>query len=332
MNNSIRNPFYLLVKLVFLIVFFTSCSQSKQKEDPLNHTKLASQAIQITDILAPNQEIKMLADGMQFLEGPVWDDRNSQLIFSEVMANKLHAWSEEKGLTTYLEPSYYAGGNFLTKEGELISCQGGARQIALIKADKSMEILASKFEGKKFNSPNDVVQKSDGSIWFTDPDYGLLAAYGEKASEFRELEAYHIFRYDPHTKRTHSVYANLSKPNGLVFSQDESKLYVGNSAEGDRKLLAFEVLKDNSLSAPKTLASISSKTWGIDGLKMDENGNLYAACGDGINIFTPSGQLIGKIETDFEVTNLCFGGKEGKTLFMTGHEALYSVKLSVKGK
>lgn len=166
-----------------------------------------------------------------------------------------------------------------------------------------------------------VVQKSDGTIWFTDPDYGLLAAYGEKAADHRELDVFHVFKYDPSTKTITSAYAGLSKPNGLVFSQDESKLYVGNSEVGDRKLVVFDIDSQNKLSDPKTLASIENETWGIDGLKMDEDGNLYGACGDGVNIFTPSGELIGKIETDFEVTNLCFGGENGTILFLTGHEA-----------
>ena len=255
---------------------------------------------------------------MNFLEGPVWDSENERLIFSEVMENKLHVWSEEAGVSLYMEPSGYAGGNFLTDQGDLLSCQGGARQLVRIAQDLTTEVIADDFEGKKFNSPNDVVQKSDGTIWFTDPDYGLLSAYGDEAANFQELDAYHIFRVDPSDGVVHSVYAELSKPNGLVFSQDESKLYVGNSNEGDRKLVAFEVAGDNSLSEPTVLAHISSESWGVDGLKMDEHGNLYAACGDGVNIFTPEGTPIGKIATDFEVTNLCFGGKDGKTLFLVG--------------
>lgn len=326
----------MIVVLALFAIAISSCNtqhtSKKVEKEPANQVITEPKTRSITDIVSPNQAINLLVDGMKFLEGPIWDTRNNQLIFSEVMANKLHAWSAKDGLATYLEPSWYAGGNFLTKAGNIISCQGGARQVVLIKPDKTFEVITDRFNGKKFNSPNDVVQKSDGTIWFTDPDYGLLAAYGEKAADFKELDAFHIFRYDPATQTVSSAYAGLSKPNGLVFSSDESKLYVGNSNEGDRKLVVFEVGDDNSLSAPKTLATITSKTWGIDGLKMDEHGNLYGACGDGVNIFTPDGELIGKINTDFEVTNLCFGGKSGNTLFLTGHEALYSIELLVKGK
>jgi gluconolactonase len=199
----------------------------------------------------------------------------------------------------------------------------------LIKPDLTTQVLTNSYQGRKFNSPNDLVQKSDGTIWFTDPDYGLVAAYGDKATEHRELDKFHIFRYDPATQETVSVHDGLSKPNGLVFSKDEKQLFVGNSAEGDRRHVVFEVQPDNSLSTPQTLSTIDSKTWGIDGLKMDTNGLLYGACGDGVNVFTRAGKLIGKIPTAFEMTNLCFGGNDGKALFMTGHEGLFSIQLNI---
>lgn len=286
----------------------------------------------IPGILAKDFALKKLAEGYNFLEGPIWDFTNNRLLFSEVGGNKLHQWSEEKGVEVFLDPSYYAGGNAFDSQGNILSCQGGARQVARISPDGKTEVLTKDFEGKKFNSPNDIVEKSDGTIWFTDPDYGLLAAFGEKAKEHRELDKFHVFRYDPATKQTVSVYADLSKPNGLVFSQDESKLYVGNSNEGDRKLVVFDVTADNQLQNMEKLADIESKTWGIDGLKMDKNGNLYAACGDGVNVLSPDGKLLGKIPTDFEVTNICFGKSDKKTLFLTGHEALYAVELLTSGK
>lgn len=309
--------------LSFLLASLLGCQSTKET---------STSPLTLEKIVSPNAKVEKLADGFNFLEGPIWDKKNNRLIFSEVGGNKLHQWNAKDGVSIFLDPSYYAGGNVLDREGNIISCQGGARQIAKIKPDQSMEILANSWEGKKFNSPNDVVVKSDGTIWFTDPDYGLLAAYGEKANDFREIDKYHIFVFDPKSKNVKSVYANLSKPNGLVFSKDEKKLYVGNSKEGDRKLIVFEVSSDNQLKNKKILANIESKTWGIDGLKMDASENLYAACGDGINIFTFNGQLIGKINTDFEVTNLCFGGKDNQTLFLTGHESLYKIHLNVKGK
>ena len=286
----------------------------------------------VADIMAPHSQVERLVENMQFLEGPVWDASNQRLIFSEVMTNKLHEWSAADGLAVFMEPSGYAGGNFLSREGDLLSCQGGMRRIAKLGPDKNLEILTDKWEGQKFNSPNDIVQKSDGTIWFTDPDYGLLAAYGEEAEEHREMEGHYVFRLDPAKKKVTAVCKTLSKPNGLVFSRDEKKLFVGNSDVGDRKLVLFNVRSDNTLSEPQTLRRIESKTWGIDGLKMDEWGNLYAACGDGVNIFRQNGEMIGKIDTDFEVTNLCFGGAKGNVLFLTGHTGLFCIQLKVRGK
>lgn len=315
------NKYMLFFASIIFISF--ACDPTKQ---------LQQNQATIKGILPDNAKIEKLSGGYNFLEGPIWDKRNNRLIFSEVGGNKLHQWTEESGVSTYLNPSYYAGGNIFDQEGNIISCQGGARQLAKIKSDKSIEVLTDNWNGKKFNSPNDVVVKSDGTIWFTDPDYGLLAAYGEKAAEHREIDQYHIFVFDPISKTTISVYSKLSKPNGLVFSKDEKQLFVGNSKEGDRKLIVFDVSSKNELTNMEVLAHIQSKTWGIDGLKMDQQGNLYAACGDGVNIFSPKGQLLGKIKTDFELTNLCFGGKNKQTLFLTGHEGLYKIDLYVKGK
>ena len=312
-----------VLSFISLLLLVSACNSNEEA---------SKKQISIGEILPVNAEVVKITEGFNFLEGPIWDEKNNRLIFSEVGGNKLHQWSPENEVSIYLEPSYYAGGNVFDKDGTIISCQGGARQIARIKSDKSIEVLSDNWEGKKFNSPNDVIIKSDGTIWFTDPDYGLLAAYGEKAHEFREIDKYHIFIYDPRTKSVQSAFSGLSKPNGLVFSKDEQQLFVGNSKEGDRKLIVFDVSPTNELKNKQVLVKIESKTWGIDGLKMDASGNLYAACGDGVNIFSSVGKLIGKINTDFEVTNLCFGGTDKQTLFLTGHEGLYKVKLNVQGK
>jgi len=267
-------------------------------------------------------ELSVLAENLQFLEGPIWDAEKERLIFSEVNGNRLWQWSERNGLSEYLKPSYYAGGNTFDREGNIISCQGGARRLVRVGSDANITVLTDNYNGKKFNSPNDAVVKSDGTIWFTDPDYGLLAVYGENANAHKELDGNYIFKYDPEKGTTTLLCTSLSKPNGLAFSQDESVLYVGNSAEGDRRIMAFEVLPANTLGKVKLITTIESKTWGVDGLKVGPDNNLYAACGDGVIIFSPLGEFIHRIPTDFEVTNLSFG-PDANTLFLTGHDALY---------
>ena len=262
-----RTKSLLVLLSTFFIIMTSSCQNQNTNKGNSEVVDLVSDKLTFADIVDSNQDVVKLVDSMNFLEGPIWDAKNNRLIFSEVMANKLHQWSAKNDMEIFLSPSGYAGGNTLDQQGNIISCQGGARQIARLKPDKSIEVLTNNFEGRKFNSPNDVAIKSDGTIWFTDPDYGLLAAYGEKADEHRELDAYHIFKFDPQTGQTVSVNNTLSKPNGLVFSQDESELFVGNSNEGDRKLVVFEVTAQNMLANMKTLAKIESKSWGIDGLK-----------------------------------------------------------------
>lgn len=320
-----------IVLMISITVCFWACYDSNGHDGAEKKSKTADIQNSLTDILAENYQIEEFASGFGFLEGPIWDVRENRLIFSDVSGNKLHQWTSDNGVSVFLEPSNFAGGNTFDAVGNIISCQGGIRSLGIIRKDGKAEVLVSEFDGKKFNSPNEVVVKKDGTIWFTDPDYGLLAAYGEKASEYRELDKYHIFRYNPKSKEIVSVYTDLSKPNGLVFSKDERHLFVGNSMENDRKLIRFDVDESNSLQNMVVLSGIESKTWGIDGLKMDVNENLYAACGDGVNIFHKSGHLIGKINTDFEVTNLCFGGENGKTLFITGHHSLYKVELLIAG-
>ncbi|MEO0572843.1 MAG: SMP-30/gluconolactonase/LRE family protein [Bacteroidota bacterium] len=273
-------------------------------------------------IFPTDAELNVLADNLQFLEGPIWNAEKERLIFSEVNGNTLWQWTEANGVSEYLKPSFYAGGNTFDHEGNIISCQGGARRLVRVGNDGNSTVLTDNYNGKKFNSPNDAIVKSDGTIWFTDPDYGLLAVYGENANEHKELDGNYIFRYDPRNGTTSLLCTSLSKPNGLAFSQDESVLYVGNSAEGDRCIMAFGVLTNNTLGKVKLITTIESKTWGVDGLKVGSDGNLYAACGDGVNIFSPFGELIHRITTDFEVTNLSFGSN-ANTLFLTGHEALY---------
>lgn len=271
----------------------------------------------------PNS-IEKLWSSDHFLEGPLWDDTNQRLIFSQVTQDKLLQWTEQDGVEILLEPSGNVGGSTFDLEGHLLLAQSGPRQIGRLN-NNQVELITSRFEWKKFNSPNDLVVKSDGTIWFTDPNYGLIALYGEdKAAGYEEIGAAHVFRFDEATNSLTSIYDQLSKPNGLAFSPDESTLYVGNSAPGNRKIMAFDIASNNIASNPRVFTTIESHTWGVDGLKVDDNGNLYAATGLGVDIFNPKGHLKHRIETPFRVTNLAFGPDE-KTLYLTSHKGLYRV-------
>jgi gluconolactonase len=276
----------------------------------------------IAGILAAKTELIKLADGILFGEGPVWDKQHRQLIFSDTEANEHKSWSE--GLQTYRKPTYQPNGNVFDLDGNLYTCEHETRAVSITDKNGQRTILCDRFQNRRFNSPNDLEIKSDGTIWFTDPPYGL----GDRT---QELGFNGVFRFDPKTKELTVVTKDLSMPNGIAFSPDESKLYVGNSATGDRCIWAFTIDLDGSLSSGKVLCEIDNNDWGADGVDVDTKGNIYAGCGDGVHIFSSQGLLLGKILTPAAISNFAFGGNDGKTLFMTGEHALYRIELLVAG-
>jgi gluconolactonase len=271
--------------------------------------------------IVPNgAKIEKLAGGFRFTEGPVWIQQGGGfLVFSDIPANELKKWSPE-GVTTFRHPSRNANGNTVDLEGRLVSAEHSGRQVSLTLADGKVETVVDQFEGKKFNSPNDVVVKADGSYWFTDPDYGLG---GNK----RELEGNWVFRHDPKSKRTTALVKDFDKPNGLCFSPDETKLYVADSGK-PRHIRVFTV-KDNALTDGKVFCAIDKG--GPDGIRCDAAGRVFSSAGDGVHIFSPDGKLIGKILVPESPANLCFGGKDFKTLYITARTSLYKIDLSAEG-
>lgn len=278
----------------------------------------------IPDILAPGTQVTTLADGMFFCEGPVWDKRQNRLIFSDTAADEHKFWSETEGLQTFRKPSYHPNGNVFDSSGNLFTCEHESRAVSMTIPGGQRTILVDRFEGKRLNSPNDLEIKSDGTIWFTDPPYGL----GERT---KEIEFNGVFCFDPKTEKLTAIADDFVMPNGLAFSPDEKKLYVGDSAEDNREIRVFSVNSHLTISGGETLCKIDNKEWGADGVDVDINGNIYAGCGDGIHIFSPTGSLLGKILIPKAITNFAFGGSDGKTLFITGHDALYKVELLVAG-
>ena len=278
----------------------------------------------IAGVLAANTELIELASGMLFGEGPVWDKQHQQLIFSDTGANEHKSWSESLGLQTYRKPSYQPNGNIFDTVGNLYTCEHETRAVSVTNKDGQRTILCDRFQGQQFNSPNDLEIKSDGTIWFTDPPYGL----GDRT---KEIDFNGVFRCDPKTKDLTVVTKALSMPNGIAFSPDETKLYVGNSAVGDRYIWVSTIGSDGIPSNGEKLCQIDNNDWGADGVDVDVNGNIYAGCGDGVHIFSPTGLLLGKIFAPSAISNFTFGGEDGRTLFMTSEHALYRIKLLVGG-
>lgn len=262
-------------------------------------------------------KIEKLASGFKFTEGPTWLSWNGGfLVFSDIPANELKKWTRKDGVSTFRQPSHNANGNLFEKN-RLITCEHSGRRVVIQSKDKAVETLVDQFDGKKFNSPNDVAVKSDGTVWFTDPDYGLG---GNK----KEQEGNFVFRFDPKMKQVAAVVKDFDKPNGIAFSADEKKLYVADSGK-PHHIRVFDVQKDSTLADGKVFCVIDQ---GVpDGIRCDKQGRVWSSAGDGVHIFAPDGSLIGKILVPESPANLCFGGKDGKTLFITARSSVYAIEV-----
>ena len=273
------------------------------------------------DLLAEKEPIK-LATGMKFVEGPVWtSDDGGYLVFSDIPANEIKKWSQAGGLVTFRKPSNNTNGNTRDREGRLISCEHGSRKVTRTEKNGSITVLAESFEGKKLNSPNDVVVKSDGTIFFTDPTYGI------NAKTQQEQLGQYVFRLNPETNQLVPL-VKFVQPNGLCFSPDEKRLYIADSGE-PRHIRVFDVQPDNTLANGRVFCTIDK---GVpDGIRCDANGNIWSSAGDGIQIFSPDGKLIHRLLVPESPANLAFGAPDNTTLFITARSSLYSIRTTVAG-
>lgn len=273
-------------------------------------------------LLPDDARVQKLAGGMRFVEGPVWihaDD--GYLVFSDIPANQLKRWDARDELATFREPSGNANGNTIDLQGRLVSAEHGNRRVSRTELDGAIHTVVAEFEGKKFNSPNDVVVKTDGTYWFTDPDYGL-------AGRPKEMPGNYVYRHDPKTLTTTVLVKDFDKPNGLCFSPDESKLYVADSGR-PRHIRVFDVNRDGTISGGEVFCEIDRG--GPDGIRCDADGRVWSSAGDGVHVFAPDGRLIGKILVPEAPANLGFGGAEFKTLYITARTSLYAIETNVKG-
>jgi gluconolactonase len=269
-------------------------------------------------LIDPTAKVEKLAGDMKFLEGPVWVADKKALIFSDIPNSKLMQWTKEGGVKEYRE-TQASNGNVLDASGRIVSCQHAARNVVREEKDGKITVLVDSADGKKFNSPNDLAIKSDGSIWFTDPPYGL------PKDQKKEQSGNDVYRLAPDGKTVTTISKEFNMPNGIVFSPDESRLYIADSGKPGR-VGAFKV-QDN--------ATISSALWwadgGSDGIRVDVQGNLYTTAGDGVRIYAPDGKKLATISVPEVPANLCFGGADGKTLFITARTSLYAVPVKVPG-
>ena len=280
-------------------------------------------------------KVERLATGItRWAEGPVWFGDARCLLWSDVPGNCMWRWDEETGaVSVWRKPSQYANGNTRDRQGRLVTCEHGGRRVSRTELDGRVVTLADRFEGKRLNSPNDVVCKSDGSIWFTDPSFGILGWYeGSKATP--ELPT-NVVRIDP-SGALSVVAEGIIQPNGLAFSPDESLLYIVESRSVPRKILAYDVVGGKSLSNRRVLIDAGPKGT-PDGFRVDVDGNLWCGWGmgeeglDGVHVFNPAGKLIGRIDLPERCANLCFGGVHRNRLFMAASTSLYALYVNTQG-
>lgn len=271
---------------------------------------------QFQQIFAPSAAIRKVAGDMKFLEGPVWIHADGgYLVFSDIPANQLKKWTKGDGVSVFRDPSQNANGNTTDREGRLVTAEHSGRRICLTEKDGTVRTVVDSFEGKRLNSPNDVVVKSDGTIWLTDPDYGL----GGKP---KEQPGNYVYRFDPATGAMAAVAKDFDKPNGLCFSPDESKLYVADSGR-PRHIRVFTVTRSGELKEGSVFCAIDKG--GPDGIRCDAQGRIWTSSGHGAQVFAPNGLLVATLHLPESGANLCFGGSEGQTLFVTARTSLYAV-------
>ena len=282
----------------------------------------------------PLTKVERLATGItRWGEGPAWIGDARCLVWSDVPGDCMWRWDEETGaVSVFRRPSGYANGNTRDRQGRLLTCEHGGRRVSRTEHDGRVVTVADSFEGKKLNSPNDIVCKSDGSIWFTDPIFGITGWY-EGAKAEPELPT-HVYRIDPGGAL--SVMAEgINQPNGLAFSPDEKILYVVQSRSTPREILAFDV-KNNKLENRRVLINAGPKGT-PDGFRVDMDGNLWCGWGmgeaglDGVHVFNPAGKLIGRIDLPERCANVCFGGVHRNRLFMAASTSLYSLYVNTQG-
>jgi len=278
--------------------------------------------------------VERLATGFRWCEGPVWVGDGRYLLWSDIPNDRIMKWEEETGVTSiYRKPSNFSNGNTRDRQGRLITCEHVGRRVTRTEYDGSITVLAETFEGKKLNSPNDAVVKSDDSIWFTDPPFGLNNFYTGRAGT-QELPQ-RLYRIDGKSGTISVVAEDIEGPNGLAFSPDEKKLYVIESRTKPRRFRVFDVVDGQKLSNSKVLIDAGEGT--PDGFRVDVDGNLWCGWGmgsadlDGVRIFTAQGEPIGHISLPERCANLCFGGLNRNRLFMAASRSLYSIFVHTQG-
>ncbi|MCR9243809.1 MAG: SMP-30/gluconolactonase/LRE family protein [bacterium] len=269
------------------------------------------------ELVVADAKIERLGAGMKFVEGPVWLPNERALVFSDIPRGKLMRWTAATGVAEWRD-SEQSNGNTLDREGRLLSCEHRARRIVRYGADGEPTVLLERFDGKRLNSPNDLAVRFDGSIWFTDPPYGLRGRAPEQPGNF-------VYRLEPKTGAVTVMQREFDKPNGICFAPDHVRIYIADSGEKQR-VGAFAVQADGALSRP-----LFWLAGGADGMRCDRAGNLWRTTRSGVLVHSPRGELLATIRLPEVPANCAFGGADGKSLFVTARTSLYRVPVQITG-
>ena len=285
------------------------------------------------DLTVPIAEVEEIFNGCRWSEGPVWFNDHSSLVWSDIPNRRLLRWIEGLGVSVFRAETNFLNGNTRDQQGRLVSCEHGGRRVIRTEPDGSITVIADSYNGKKLNSPNDVVVKSDGSIWFTDPDYGIMSDYEGFKSEM-EQDGCNVYRVDPDSETIEVVASDFVKPNGLAFSEDEQILYIADSGrshdpDGPHHIRALDVSDANTLSNSRVFCEVEP---GLpDGFRVDIYGNVWTSCQNGVLCFDRNGTILGKIKIPQMVSNLTFGGPRKNRLFITATKSVYAVYVATTG-
>jgi gluconolactonase len=286
-------------------------------------------------LVLDNVQLEKLWTGSRWAEGPAYFAAGRYFVWSDIPNDRMLRWDETDGsVSVFRQPASYTNGHTVDREGRLVSCEHGGRCISRTEHDGSRTVLADRFEGQRLNSPNDVVVKSDGSVWFTDPTYGIDGDYEGHAAP-SEIGASHVYRVDPADGRVAAAATDFVKPNGLAFSPDEKQLYIVDTGAthvkgGPRHIRRFSVGDDGrTLRGGEVFATCDAGLF--DGFRCDTQGNLWTSAGDGVHCLAPDGTLLGKIPVPEVVANVCFGGPKRNRLFICATTSLYAIYVNARG-
>jgi gluconolactonase len=325
---TIANMTLKIATISLLLIVLTLAVRNPSQKLRGNLTKLIAQTENrekkntVQDILDDSAKLEKVAGDFQFIEGPIWHP-DGFLLFSDIPANIIYKLTSNQQVEVFRRPSGKANGNTLDKENRLLTAEHENRRVSRTEKDGKVITLADRYEGKRLNSPNDLVVKSDGSIYFTDPSYGV-------SKDQEELGFYGVYRLASDGKLTLLV-KDLVLPNGIAFSPDEQKLYVNNSEA--KYIAVYDVKPDGTVTNERLFADLKDASQGgvPDGLKVDLEGNVYSTGPGGVWILSPEGKVLGKISVPETATNVAWGESDRKTLYITANTSLYRIRLKIAG-